>query len=238
MTRGATLFPIVGTFFRLFFQTLELFAAGFLFCRDARADGDIASLETLAWYADNGQDEALVWGPELAWRPREALALRARWWQGSFNPGGDIEDVAEWRMTAGWQSPAWEAGAGYAGINHRTELQPNWAWSYPEEEAERNADIHGPLLYGRAHGRAGATPFGWRLGAAWLAYDFGDFDGLGHDGSFVEVEAALTFARDRWGASAGYLYRTFRDLPDRAVQDERLDRNTQDGLFAALTFLF
>jgi hypothetical protein len=80
-----------------------------------------------------------------------------------------------------------------------THLQPGWAWAYPAEEAERNADIHGPLVPTRAPGAGGAPrPLGWRIGAAWLVRDFGDFDDLGYDGAFLEVEAALTWERARW----------------------------------------
>lgn len=226
MTRSARLLPVLG-----------LLAAALLAVAGASAAGPAHfELETQGWYADNGQDSALLWGPELTLGPRSDLALRARWWRGAFNPGGDLEDVDEWRFTAGWRRGTWEAGAGYAGIRHDTDLQPGWAWSYPAEEAERNADIHGPLAYARAGGRWGTSPLGWRIGGAWLVRDFGDFDDLGYDGAFLEVEAALTCERARWCAGAGYRYRAYRDLPARAVEDERLSRETVDGLFAFLSF--
>lgn len=226
MTRAARLLPALGL----------LVAASLDVAGAAAADPARLELETQAWYADNGQDSALLWGPELTLGPRADLALRAHWWQGSFNPGGDLEDVEEWRVCAGWRRGAWEAGAGYAGIRYHTDLQPGWAWSYPTEEAERNADIHGPLAYARGAGRWGDSPLGWRIGGAWLVRDFGDFDDLGYDGAFLEVEAALTLERERWRAGAGYRYRAYRDLPARAVEDERLNRETVDGLFAFLSF--
>jgi hypothetical protein len=217
-------------------RSLPLIAAGLLCAAAAAADPARIELETQGWYADNGLDAALLWGPELVVTARPELALRARWWQGSFNPGGDIEDVREWRVAAGWRKGIGELGAGYAGVASHTQLQPGWAWAYPEEEAERNADIHGPLVYARAGARWGGGPLGWRAGAAWLARDFGDFDDLGRDGSFVEVEAALTWERTRWQAGAGYRHRAFRDLPPRAVQDDYVSRDTLDGAFATLSF--
>jgi len=215
---------------------LPILAAGVLWSGPAHADPARFELETQGWYVDNGQDAALLWGPELVVAVRPDLALRARWWQASFNPGGDIEDVREWRVVAGRAWAGVEVGAGYAGLSSHTHLQPGWAWAYPEEEAERNADIHGPLLYARAGGRWGHGPFGWRAGAAWLARDFGDFDDLGYDGSFGEGEVALTWEQPRWRAGAGYRYRIFRDLPARAVQDEYVSRDTLDGAFAFLSF--
>lgn len=195
-------------------------------------------LSTRAWYADNGQDEALVWGPELAGPLTEAWILRARYQLGTFNAGGDTEEVRELRLTAGARWGALEAGAGYARLAHDTELQPGWAWSYETEQAERNADIHGPLLYARAAGRFGATPLGWQVLGAWLVKDYGDLDDLGFDGSHVDLEAAATYERKVIRAGIGYRYIRFRDVPARVVNQARIDRDTLEGAFAFLSFLF
>lgn len=192
-------------------------------------------LETGAWYADNRQDSALVWGPSAAWT-EAGWAARAHLREGLFNAGGDKEDIRDWRVTAGWR-PAWfEVGAGVSGFDFSTELQAGWSWSYPAEEAERNADIWGPVLYAILQHGEPAARLGWRVGATWMPHDFGDFDALGYDGAHVDLEAAVHVGGPAVRAGAGYRYVRFADLPARAVNDERRDRDVLSGIEAFLSF--
>jgi hypothetical protein len=110
-------------------------------------------------------------------------------------------------------------------------------WSYPEEERERNADVHGPYLAYRL-GWPTTHPLRAALTAGWLPYDFGDLNDLGFDGSFYEVAGGLQWLAARVRAEAGYRYRAYRDLPDRSINQEAYDRSTQDGWYAALLFRF
>lgn len=202
---------------------------------DAAAGGPRFELGMGAWYADNGQDEALVWGPSAA-GTAAGWAARAHLKEGLFNAGGDTEDFRDWRVTAGWR-PAWlEVGAGVSGFDIATELQAGWSWSYPEEEAERNADIWGPVVYAILQNPEPTARLGWRVGATWMPRDFGDFDALGYDGAHVDLEAEVHVGGPSVRAGVGYRYVRFADLPARAVNEERLDRDVLSGLEAFLSF--
>ncbi len=194
--------------------------------------------ETRVWRADNGQDSGWVIGPEFSLRLPESLIVRARYEQGTFNAGGDVEKMEALQFDAGWLWRFCEFGAGFEHLAIDTSLQPGWAWSYPTEEAERNADIYGPLVYVRAGQKFGSLPVGWRAAAAWMFKDFGGMNDLGYDGSHADIEAALTYDHNRLGIAAGYRLVQFSDLPPRDINGQKYGRDTLDGAFASLTFRF
>lgn len=201
----------------------------------APAPADRLALDAGTWWADNGQDEALVWGPEASWI-EPAWTVRARLREGVFNAGGDIEDLREWRVVGAWRRAGIEVGAGAAGFAFHTELQPGWSWSYETERAERNADIAGPVLFAGVANRDEAAAFGWRAGATWMPVDLGDFADLGYDGAHIDLEVAVHVGGPRVRVGAGYRYVRFADLPHRAVNEERLDREVLSGLAGFLSF--
>jgi hypothetical protein len=217
------------------FQSLELLAG--LLALPGLALGD-PELETRAWRADNGQDAALVSSFEAGGAFTEAGHAYAGYGEGTFNPGGDVEKVQMGHVliTRAWDQL--ELGGGYRFLLFDTELQPDWVWSYPEEEQERNADAHGPALHARWSQPLGRS--GWRLttAATWMVYDLGGFEDLGYDGSHVEVEAGLAWAQPRWSAGTGYRWIRFADLPPRRENERAYDRNQLDGLYGTVTFRF
>lgn len=216
-------------------QGLELWA-GLLVLPLAAPAGP--ALETSLWRADNGQDTALVSGAELSLDAPARLHLRLRYAQGTFNSGGDIEKLDLWRGLVTRTDGPLEWGAGYAGVGYHTELQPGWAWSYPDEERERNADAHGPVLHARLAQPLGAGPWELRAAGTWMVVDLGDFDELGGDGAHLELEAGLAYTRARLQAGLGYRWLLFRDLPPRLENDRTFSRNRTDGALLHLTFFF
>lgn len=196
-------------------------------------------LITSAWVADNGQDEALVWGPEVAWKGESPLVLRARYAEGRFNTQGETELLQEFRASAGWSMGLFEAGAGFAQLAYDTELQPGWEPSYPTELDERTADIFGPVVFIRGEGSILIPHLEWTASLSWMPHDFGDFDDLGYDGSFLDAHAGFRLVMDeRLTVGAGYRVISFRDLPDRILNDETFDRETLDGFVADIAFEF
>ena len=196
------------------------------------------SLRTLAWVADNGQDDAALWGPELAWQGKSPLVLRGRYLQGRFNTAGDTEEHQEIRATAGWKFPYLELGAGYSELAVDAELHPGWVPSYDSEWAERNADIKGPILQALGSGPVGPGPLGWTAGVTWLPEDLGDFDDLGYDGAFVDLSAGLQATWDQLRVGLGYRWISFKDLPARITNEEKDGRDTQEGVYIDLTMRF
>lgn len=204
----------------------------------ARGEGFEAG--TLLWYADNGQNEALLWGPLLQFVPAtnglpfEACASLIH---GKFNQGGDREDVREWLVMAGWVSPLGVLSAGWTYHGIKTDLQRGFVWSYPEEGTERNADLHGPYLaYELTWPPEG--PVSATLSAGLMPHDFGDLDDLGYDASFYDLAGGLQWVATRVRAEAGYRYRAYRDLPDRVINETAYERSTQEGLYFSLLFRF
>ena len=195
---------------------------------------------TILWDADNGQNRTLLWGPVLRLQPPvfgRPPAFRASYLQGTYNQGGDRERHREGRITAGWSSDWGVFAGGWNYLQIDTTLQRHFVWSYPEEEEERNADLHGPLL---------AYEGAWSLfrelhavvSGGWMPYDAGDLDELGYDGSFYEVAGGLEWTTPRTRLAAGYRYRRYRDVPDRVINDQSFDRSTQDGWYLDLVFRF
>ncbi len=229
------IFPRVGSVKIPFLQTLEVWASLLVLPLTALAQ---PQLESRLWYADNGQDTALVGGAEFGLEPAETWRLRLAYAQGAFNPGGDVEHLTSWRGLVTRSRGPIEVGAGYAAMLFDTELQPNWAWSYPAEEQERNADAHGPVLHARLDYPLGATPLVGQAAFTWLIHDFGDFDELGYDGSYVDLETGLAYRHPRLTVGVGYRLLIFNDLPPRQENQRRYSRNQMDGLFAQLTFRF
>ncbi len=195
------------------------------------------ALDTELWLADNGQDDALVGGAELAW-PMPALTLRAGYAQGRFNPGGDVEQLETARLLAVRSLGVFELGAGYAWYGFETRLQPGWEWAYPEEEAERNADAHGPVLYAAWRLSLGAGGWAVRASATGLPFDFGEFDDLGRDGANVDLRAGLYRAGDRLEAGVGWRGLYFADLPPRDENGRSFNRNGTQGLLLHLALMF
>lgn len=220
---------------KTFLQGLELFA-GLLAIPLAAYAGP--ALETRLWHADNGQDAALVSGAELSLDAPARLHLRASYAQGTFNSGGDIEklDLARGLVTRTDGPLEW--GVGYAWVGYDTELQPGWAWSYPDEERERNADAHGPVLHARIAQPLGNGAWGLRAAGTWMVVDLGDFDELGYDGAHLDLETGVTYTRTRLQAGLGYRWLLFRDLPPRLENERTFSRNRTDGALLHLTFFF
>lgn len=219
-----------------FIGTLLTLAAGLGLSAHAETAG--FRLETRAWRADNGQDDTWVVGPEISARLPSQWAVRARFAQGSFNAGGDVEKMQELRLDAGWRWRFFEVGAGFESLLFDTRLQQGWEWSTKDEETERNADIYGPALCLRADGKFGSLPLGWHASASWMFADFGGMNDVGRDGTHVDLEASLSLDLARVNIAAGYRFVRFADLPARDINGEKFDRNTLDGAFAAVTFRF
>lgn len=196
------------------------------------------ALETQLWHADNGQDAALVSGLELGLDLPARLRLRARYEKGAFNPGGDVEQMDAWRGLITRAIGPWEFGAGYSAVGFATELQPDFVWSYPAEEQERNADAHGPVLHARVRQPLGQGPWNLRVAGTWLPWDFGDFDALGYDGAHLDLEADLIYARSRLEVGAGWRAVLFDDLPRRVENDTSYNRNRTQGPRLHLTMNF
>ncbi|HMP73135.1 MAG TPA: hypothetical protein PKE55_07725 [Kiritimatiellia bacterium] len=192
----------------------------------------------ILWHADNGQNQSLLWGPHLYWKTAPDLITEAHILHGTFNQGGDIERYREYQLLFSQVYPTFDAGFGYRYLDHRNRLQRGFVWSYPEEKDERNADIHGPLIRLSTQTGPGWAGLALYARAAWMPYDFGDFDDLGYDATHWEIDAGLTYSRRNLTASAGYLYRKFRNLPDRIVNDRTFSRDTMDGILLTLRFQF
>lgn len=218
-----------------FFQSLELFAGLLVLAGSAFAN---TTLETRLWNADNGQDDALVGGAELKLALPAAWQLRAQVDQGRFNPGGDVEQLDLVRAVLTREVGPFEMGAGYTHLGFSTELQPDWSWSYPTEEQERNADAHGPVLHLRYNSAAATVPWIWHAAGSWLPYDLGDFDALGYDRAHLDLEAGVAYAWNRVTAGLGYRALLFHDLPRRVENEKSFNRNRTDGVFIRLTLAF
>lgn len=216
-------------------RTLAFAIALLLAACAARAEGDAG---LTLWFADNGQDAAWLAGPALTWSITETWVTRVHWIEGRYNPGGDIETADDYRVTAGHRTAFGEFGAGLASIRAETRLQAGWVWSTGTERDERNADIVGPLLYARAEPALGGTPLRFVFGAAFLPYDAGDFDDLGHDAQFLEADIGIAFETGRIRATFGYRGRWFRDLPPRFENDRAFDRNTLEGVVTDVRIRF
>ena len=190
--------------------------------------------DTLLWRADNGQNEAWVWGVGAAVPVQGRLSAEASFLQGRFNQGGDIERVTETTALLTLRAGrAWFGlGGGYYG--HDTDLERGFVWSYPEEETERNADVYGPLLAAGLRVDLPAPRLGLELTARLLPHDFGDLDEVDANGRFAEAEAAVVWSVGRLTARAGYRYRYQPDTPDRIINDDRLDRSVVQGVLIAL----
>lgn len=196
------------------------------------------TLETRLWYADNGQDAALVGGVEGGFEPITGWRVTGRYDEGRFNPGGDVETASFARGLLLRSAGPYQIGAGYAWLGFATELQPDWTWSYPAEEQERNADAHGPVLHARGEARPAGGPWRFHAAGTWLVHDFGAFDDLGYDGAHVDLDAGLSYVTTRWQAGLGYRWLRFRDLPPRVSNERRYQRNQTDGAYVHLTFTF
>ncbi len=189
------------------------------------------------WLADNRQDDALAGSLALAMPLSDRALVRCDATRGVFNPGGDVETMHLLRAAAIRRWGRWELGAGYAAALFSTELQPGWVWSYPEEEAERNADAHGPLLL-LAGGGPLAGRVAWRIALGLVPVDLGDFDDMGRNGSFADASALLAWKGARCEVAAGYRITAFRDLPPRVENRALYDRDRIDGFVAQLTLAF
>jgi hypothetical protein len=193
-----------------------------------------ARWDTLLWRADNGQNEAWVWGVGAALPLGGRLGAEASVLQGRFNQGGDIEEVSEstalltLREGRGW------VGFGFGYFGHDTDLERGFVWSYPEEEIERNADVYGPLLAAGLRLDVLAPSIHLDLAARLLPHDFGDLDDVDANGRFAEAEAALVWSTGRLTARAGYRYRYQPDTPDRVINDDRFDRSAVQGFLVSL----
>lgn len=230
-------FPVTG----IFRPAAAALAMAGMIAIDARAETNAQAdveIEARVWRADNGQDAAWMIGPELLARLPGSWVARGRFETGRFNAGGDVEETQALRLTAGWRRGVFEGGAGFQQFAFDTTLQPGWEWSYDTEGDERNADIYGPLVYGRADGGFGSLPIGWHVAAAWMVKDFGGLDDLGYDGSHADIEASISFDQPRYSLAAGWRLVAFRDMPTRDINGEKFDRDTLDGAFASLTFRF
>lgn len=206
----------------------------------ARAAAAGLEAGTLFWNADDGQNESLLWGPAARWVPGDGdrpIDVRASLIQGMFNQGGDRERQREVLATGGWAGPWGALAAGWTYHDIDTELRRGFVWSYPEEEKERNADIHGPYL---AYGMEWppGRPLRAAFSAGWMPYDAGDLNDLGYDGSFYDLAGGMQWLAVRLRAEAGYRYRAYRDLPDRVIDDLDFDRSVQDGWYVSLLFRF
>lgn len=196
------------------------------------------TLETRLWHADNGQDAALVGGLEAGLDLAPAWRMTGRYDEGRFNPGGDVETARFARGLLLRSAGTCQIGAGYAWLGYETELQPDWTWSYPAEEQERNADAHGPVLHARCATGPADIPWQFHAAGTWLVHDFGDFDELGYDGAHLDLETELAYVTPRWQAGLGYRWLRFRDLPPRVANESRFSRNQTDGAYLHLTFVF
>ena len=186
------------------------------------------------WSADNGQDDALVGGPELRVEGPCAWVASASALEGRFNSGGDVERLTDARLLAGRAWDHIDAGVGYAYLDIETDLQPGWEPSYPTELDERNADIHGPVVYVRSDVPLFHPKILLDGLLTWMPADFGDLDDLGYSGAFVDVRAGITLVVESVTLSTGYRGMFFRDVPDRIVNDETYDRDTMDGVYASV----
>jgi hypothetical protein len=208
----------------------------------AARTGLAASLEagTVFWQADNGQNVCRMWGPAFRMRPlgnAYPLGLSASLLQGTFNQGGDRETQREFLTTADWAGRWGVLSAGYAHHSIKTALQRGFVWSYPDEEQERNADVHGPYL---AYGLTwpAARPLRAVLAAGWLPWDAGELGALGFDGAFYELGCGAQWAASRLRGEVGYRYRAYDDMPDRVINEASYDRSVQEGWYLSLLFRF
>lgn len=214
-----------------------------IFCATAAGSAEpvrIAELSESLWYADNGQQHALLGGPRLEVVVSDRLRLAGQYLFGEYQSEGDREEYVEYRLGLRLCEAPWYAEAGWASINHRTFLKRGWIWSddIPDEEAQRNADIYGPYAAGGVRWPLGETGFALEGRGAWMPRDFGDFDDLGYDGAFIEVEGAVSYAVGKLVFRGGYRYRRFEDMPDRVANENRYDREAFRGVTGSLTVWF
>lgn len=193
---------------------------------------------TSVWPADNGQNTTWLWGVGLAGPATESIDVSASCLQGQYNQGGDIEETSECLLLVGTEKGIWNAGVGFSYLSFKTGLQRGFVWSYPEEEAERNADIYGPVVYVGMRYPITETPAGLYATLLALPYDFGNLDDLGYRARYAEFQAGWFRAGTRIWTSIGYQVRIFDDVPDRIINDRTFPRDRVDGMFAQLGFRF
>ena len=192
---------------------------------------------TPVWWADNGQNDGVLWGAEVDGAFSDRAGWSASYLYGSFNQGGDIERHGEWTALARWRFAGWRFGAGWSYHQIDTDLERGFSWSYPEEEQERNADIHGPLLTAGAEIPLSASGLIARVELGALPHDFGELNDLDRNGRYAEALVELAWQAARWRAAAGYRYRLYDDVPPRVINDEVFDRDDMHGVIVSLAFL-
>lgn len=210
-----------------------------LCAQTAPAKPPVVNLGEHLWFADNGQRRALLAGPTAVWTLRPGWNLTGRRLSGMYQSEGDREDTVEWNIGLQGRWSVVYAEFGWTELAYDTDLKSGWVWTegIPEED-ERNADIYGPYIAVGAKtdlARPGITIV---LRGVWLAKDYGPFEDLDRDGSFIETELGLYTGRRRWRAGLGYRRREYADLPPRISNESAYDRNTQNGLFGELSIRF
>jgi len=192
-----------------------------------------ADLGAKIWYADNGQEHALLGGAVLSAKLLRSVEVEGEFLQGDFHNEGDVETHRYFEGECRRRFRYGYAGAGFSYRQVNTELKPGWVWDddRPERE-ERNADIYGPYLAAGLQGPLFCRHLKWRLSTAWMFKDFGELDDLGYDGSHASVEAGLEVAFKKLFLSLGYRYERYRDLPPRLSNGVASDRNVMEGPFS------
>ena len=192
------------------------------------------------WDAFNGQQHSLLAGGAVWIHLPRSLSVSATYLDGKYHTAGDTEALDDYQIVLAKQLYGTDLGLGFRYLAINTTLRPGWHWdtSIPNEEAERNADIYGPLLYAGVQRPVGRWPLAWSLAGSWMFKDFGDFNHLGYDGSQYTLEGLLILNVSRLRMAAGYRFERFQHLPSRGLNEERFSRDELDGVVAMAVVRF
>jgi hypothetical protein len=185
------------------------------------------------WYADNGQEHALMGGGLVSFRLPYSLKLAGLFLQGDFHNEGDVETHRYMESECQRVFKYGHVGAGFSYQQICTDLKPGWEWDTDRpERAERNADIYGPYLSAGLNGPVFTPHLKWLIAASWMFKDFGGLDGLGYDGSHYTLKGGLEASYKKLFFSLGYQYERYQDVPPRISNGVASNRDVVDGVYS------